>query len=153
MDMEISRKIWGRRAFSLVEVIVIMSVTAIVTGAAVQVWYSALESAEFTKMQGDLKRLKEAVHLFKAENGIWPESLMEIRDTVSSSGGTARSFGGEVPIDPWGMPYSFSCVNQFGVPYSNINLIKVDEEYFKIVIKGGGHGNPEGEMVVWENQI
>lgn len=147
--IHIKGNIYCKRGFSLVEIVVLMSITAIIAGAGMQIWWSSIEDANFTKMSGDLKRLKDAAHMYKAANSRWPNDILEIDSFVTSSSSSSQS----LRLDPWGNPYKYRCLNGAGVEYSqSISSLDPLTHDYSIVILGGGLGKPTEEVVVWENR-
>jgi prepilin-type N-terminal cleavage/methylation domain-containing protein len=89
-----------RSAFSLVELLIVVTIIAVLTGSAVPFVGEYLEQAKAAKARNDLDEISRAINAYEASTGL----------TYSDTTGNALlgSYLERIPADPWGVPYSFA---------------------------------------------
>ncbi len=90
--MQASRNL-NQRGFTLIELMVAVAILGTLSAIAVPSYLGYLETAKFSQVIADLKRVELAVFAFQAENGRFPATLVEA--------------GLGNPVDPWGNPYIY----------------------------------------------
>lgn len=96
----------GRAAFTLLELIVVITIIGTLSTIVVVRVGHFPEKARATKIKADTKAILEAAELIHVMTGSYPESL---RDLVNVRDDEGRLVGGldRVPLDPWGNEYQF----------------------------------------------
>lgn len=107
------------RGFTLVELVVVMTIITILAGAvAIQVT-NRIRYAKRARAVQDVYTLETALDLYAADNGYAPttqQGLSALR-TKPSSDPQPQNWNGpyikkEVPADPWGSEYVYRCPGQ-----------------------------------------
>ena len=96
-----------KRQFSLLEVIIAITIVALVATIAVQNLSSSVDEANVKTTQIQMASFKSAITNFKLATGKFPNSL---EDLVTNPGDSKnwRQFLEEIPKDPWGNDYMYS---------------------------------------------
>ncbi|MCE5271307.1 prepilin-type N-terminal cleavage/methylation domain-containing protein [bacterium] len=133
------------RGFSLIEVIVAITIMAILAAAVVPVAYHQIEEARYKRVVGDLQAIYEAAMGKPQENyfgfvgdvGRLPDSIPQLINGAGQGtawNGPYLSLGGSVTVkDPYGKPYAFDKspirVRSFGPNRTNNNGTGDDINY------------------------
>ena len=96
-----------KRQFSLLEVIIAITIVALVATIAVQNLTDSVDDANNKATTIQINAFKSAVSQFKLATGKFPNSL---EDLVTNPGDSKswRQFLEEIPEDPWGNEYMYS---------------------------------------------
>lgn len=85
-----------RRAFSLIELLIVVAIIAVLVGVALPFFRSYTGEAQRSKVEMDLQVLRKAIHRYQGTHGHF-------------SGGSFQPLAGrflqEIPRDPWGNDY------------------------------------------------
>ena len=94
-------------AFTLVEILLVMTIIAILAALVIPKMVGRSEQARTTAAHADLSSIKTALDAFEVDNGFYPKS---IQDLVTLPG-NAKNWHGpyleKVPSDPWGNTYNY----------------------------------------------
>ncbi len=80
----------SQRGFSLVEMLVVVTILSLLVGGAYQVYTSSTADTRYQSMRAQLKMLKTAIDQYHAKTGNYPSSLEAL----------TRSYLNRVPDDP-----------------------------------------------------
>ena len=101
-----SRRVF-RRAFTLVEMLLVVTIIGILAALVIPKIVGRSEQARVTAAHADLSSIKTALEAFEVDNGYYPKS---IQDLVLAPN-TAKNWHGpyleKVPQDPWGNNYVY----------------------------------------------
>ena len=101
-----SRRVF-RRAFTLVEMLLVVTIIGILAALVIPKIVGRSEQARVTAAHADLSSIKTALDAFEVDNGYYPKS---IQDLVLAPN-TAKNWHGpyleKVPQDPWGNNYAY----------------------------------------------
>lgn len=104
----------GNRGFTLIELVVVMTIIAILAGAAVIQINNRTRDARRARALADLKAFETAIDLYAADNGQPPtqQQGLEALRTKPSSAPVPRNWNGPylkkpIPKDPWGNDYVY----------------------------------------------
>jgi len=110
------KKIYGKRGFTLIEVLVVLIIIGILAGYIGPKIMGRPEEAKRTKAAMQIKGLETSLHLYKLDNGSYPSTEQGLSAPVSPpESGTLPSNwrkGGylekqKVPDDPWGNQFIY----------------------------------------------
>ena len=100
--------------FTLIEVMVVVTILAILAILVVPKIVGRTDDARRTAAIVEIKNLEEALHLYKLDNGIYPTTDQGLQALVTKpeTGTVPRRWNPDgyldaVPVDPWGNPYAF----------------------------------------------
>jgi general secretion pathway protein G len=106
------------QGFTLIELVVVMTIIAILAGAVTLQIKRRTEDAKVTRARADIATIETAVDLYAADNGNPPttqQGLAALR-TKPSSPPAPKNWSGpylkKAPIDPWGNEYIYRCPGQ-----------------------------------------
>ena len=103
---------WPRRAFTLVELLLVLTILAILAGIVLPKFSGVGEKARISAAKADIANFKTAFSMFEIEMGYFPKGRNGLNDLVfkpSGAGSKWRKFldVDKVPNDPWGRPYVY----------------------------------------------
>lgn len=109
------------RGFTLIEILVVVTILAILAGLVVPQLMSYPEEARATRARQDLQALRTALDLYRMDNFNYPSTEQGLRALVQKPGGRPEAAnwrsGGylkDLPKDPWGSDYVFLSPGQSG---------------------------------------
>jgi prepilin-type N-terminal cleavage/methylation domain-containing protein len=111
-----------KKGFTLIELVMVLSVMAVITSVALPAFLSMRQEAMYTKAQKEVQFLQAAVENYKNENGQLPDSLQKSVREVKAA------IFPQVAKDPWqtdGKNYGYST-----------GRTATGEEYYVIYTKG-----------------
>jgi general secretion pathway protein G len=79
------------RAFTLIEMLVVMTLIALLLSLAVPRYFSALDNGRVRVQQQNLATLRDAIDKFFADQGRYPDALEEL---------VTRKYLRQIPLDP-----------------------------------------------------
>ena len=118
-----------RRQFSLLEIIIAISIVALIAAIAVPNLLGSAEEAKVNTAKTEINNIKSAIIQYKIKEGKFPESLA----SLTTAGGSKTSYLKNVPKDPWKNEYQYE-------------LAPESHEGFEIT-SFGADGNSGGEGV------
>jgi general secretion pathway protein G len=99
-----------RRAFTLVEILLVMTIIGILAAIVIPKMVGRSEQARQTAAHADISSIKTALDAFEVDNGYYPKSLQELLQQPSN----AKNWHGPYldaekgfPQDPWGNKYLY----------------------------------------------
>lgn len=103
------------RGFTLIEIMVVVTILAILAGIVVQRLMSRPEQAKIVRAKQDIMTLENALSLYKLDSGFYPSSEQGLKALVEkpTSEPAPQNWapGGYIkrlPADPWGHAYHYS---------------------------------------------
>lgn len=90
--------------FSLIELMVVLTIIALLAGVVSVKLLRAAEQARRTAALADLKAIGKALHLYQLQTGRLPDSIEALLDPLP---GTDEGFLDSLRPDPWGSPYDY----------------------------------------------
>ncbi len=91
------------RGFSLVELLVVITIIGILATTVTVKVIGVLSKAKVTKAKAEISEIKKAIGIYKIETGKWPESLQDLNQPRKDGGENYIDIG----KDPWGHDYEF----------------------------------------------
>ena len=102
------------RAFTLLEIMLVVTIIALLMGAAIYKLAGNVEVGRKVRVQGDLQALNTQLRLYQSLNGFYPTTEQGLQALVSPPSTDPRpsrwtQLMSEVPKDPWNLPYVYVC--------------------------------------------
>ena len=90
----------GQRGMSLVEIMVVITIMALVMGAVAVAVFPMFKKASCTNSWNEAHVIQNAIVQYRSTNGSGdcPSSIQDLRTLLTKE-----------PMDPWGKPYNFKC--------------------------------------------
>lgn len=136
----------AKSGFTLIELMIAITILAILSVVVVPNFMKYLESARKSSAQTTLRSLKQAVTMYYAQVGQYPQTLKDlVRRPSNEKAAKKWQSGGylekkEIPEDPWGNRYKYSVAK----PGS-------DQAYELYSYGPNGKGSPKTEWIsVWD---
>jgi general secretion pathway protein G len=105
---------WGRRAFTLLEVTIVLFILGLLATIVVPRLVGRTDDARRVKAIADLKSVAQALDLYRLDAGTYPttqQGLAALVERPSAPPVPARwnpnGYLERVPADPWGHPYAY----------------------------------------------
>ncbi len=115
----------GTRGFSLVELMVVITILGLLAGIVATNVFGLFAKAQVDIAKQDMHRLVEGIEVYRVQEGALPETLEDLFD----EGGALRGDG--PPVDPWGHAYEYE---------------RIDGTQFTLVCRGAdGREGGEGD--------
>jgi general secretion pathway protein G len=99
-----------RRAFTLIELLLVMVILAILAGVVVNKFGGIQERARDTRAKTDLTNIKSALEQFKIVNSRYPTSEEGLQALVTKPNDDLPDWKAcldKLPTDPWNHPYIY----------------------------------------------
>jgi general secretion pathway protein G len=113
--MRVARRV-GEAGFTLIEIMVVVFILGLLVTLVAPRIMGRTDDARKVKAVADVKKIEEALHLYKLDNGTYPTTDQGLQALVTrpESGNIPKRWNPDgylesVPIDPWGNPYAFLC--------------------------------------------
>jgi general secretion pathway protein G len=102
-----------RNAFTLVELLLVLTILAILAGIVLPRMTGSTERARVTAAQTQISTLGTALGTYEVDNGAYPRGreglqalMVKPRDAGNWHGPYMEK---DIPLDPWGKPYVYEC--------------------------------------------
>lgn len=110
-----------RRAFTLVELLLVLTILAILAGIVLPSMVGRGEQARVTAAKSDIHSLSTALNMFEVDNGSFPKGRTGLQSLVQKPNNAQNWHGPyladktSIPLDPWGNPYVYECPGKHNV--------------------------------------
>lgn len=100
-----------RRAFTLVELLLVLAILALLAGIALPKLTGSKERANVSATKTQLDAFKTALDMFEVDSGHYPRGKNGLNDLVAQPRDAQNwhQYLDNVPLDPWGHPYIYEC--------------------------------------------
>ncbi len=95
-----------RRGFTLIEMMVVITIIAVLAGGVALFLFGHVGEARTAKAKADLVQLDEALSYYRIKKGSYPDSLEELAKPIEGQEEPLVK-GGKIPKDPWGNEYVY----------------------------------------------
>jgi general secretion pathway protein G len=103
-----------RSGFTLLEIMIVVTIIALLLGTAIYKLGGNVEYARHTRIQADIQGINTQLHLYESMNGFYPTTEQGLQALVSKA--TTEPVPSrwyqlyrELPKDPWQIPYIYRC--------------------------------------------
>jgi general secretion pathway protein G len=108
------RKRTNRSAFTLLEIMIVVSIIVILLGLAISKMGNPTGFAKSVAVRADIQSIGTQLMQYEAMNGYYPTTEQGLQALVSQPESEPRPsrwypFFKELPRDPWGNPYIYRC--------------------------------------------
>ncbi|HUZ06736.1 MAG TPA: type II secretion system major pseudopilin GspG [Candidatus Paceibacterota bacterium] len=101
-------KFRNRRAFTLVEMLLVVTIIGILAALVIPKIVGRSEEARITAAQTDINAgIKTALDAFEVDNGFYPRSLQDLVTQPQNARAWHGPYLDKLPEDPWGNPYIY----------------------------------------------
>jgi general secretion pathway protein G len=104
----------SQRAFTLVELIVVVAVLGVLAAMAIPVFSSYIDKAKVTSSSADIRTVEKAITAYVIDKNTLPDNLPQ-------AGFTGR--------DPWGRPYIYSKIDSIPDPRLDFLGLPLNSDY------------------------
>ncbi|HEY2101749.1 MAG TPA: type II secretion system major pseudopilin GspG [Chthoniobacterales bacterium] len=99
-------------AFTLLEIMLVVTIIALLMGAAIYKLAGNVEVGRRVRVQGDIQALNTQLRLYQSLNGFYPTTEQGLQALVTPPGSDPKpsrwtQLMSEVPKDPWNTPYIY----------------------------------------------
>ncbi len=112
-----NRRIIKRRAFTLIELLLVLVILAVLAAVVIPKLTGRVEDSRRKATIAEISNLKMALENFELDNGRYPnsnEGLEALVDMPAGMDATWRKGIDEVPTDKWGHPYIYQGPDALG---------------------------------------
>ena len=99
----------SRRAFTLVEMLLVITIIGILAALVVPKMMGRSEQARQAAARADISSIKTALDAFEVDNGYYPKSIMDLIQSPQDVKNWHGPYLDKVPQDPWGNNYIYAC--------------------------------------------
>jgi general secretion pathway protein G len=102
----------GQQAFTLVELLLVLTILGILAAIVVPKFTGRTEQARITAAQSQIATFSTALDAFEIDNGYYPKGRNGLQELVVQPRDAQNWRGpylskGEIPLDPWNHPYIY----------------------------------------------
>jgi general secretion pathway protein G len=98
-----------RRAFTLVEMLLVITIIGILAALVVPKMMGRSEQARQAAARADLASVKTALDAFEIDNGYYPRNLGDLIQQPGDAKNWRGPYLDKIPQDPWGNNYVYTC--------------------------------------------
>ena len=96
-----------RRAFTLVEMLLVVTIIGILAALVIPKIVGRSEQARQTAARADIAAIKTALDAFEVDNGFYPKSIQDLVTAPSNAKNWHGPYLDKLPQDPWGDNYVY----------------------------------------------
>jgi general secretion pathway protein G len=106
-----------QQAFTLLEIMLVVSIIVIILGVAISKLGNTTGVAKAMRVQADVQAIKTQLQLYESMNGFYPTTEQGLQALVTQPQNDPRPMRWyqlfrELPKDPWGSDYIYRCPGQ-----------------------------------------
>jgi len=96
-----------RRAFTLVEMLLVVTIIGILAALVIPKIVGRSEQARQTAARADISAIKTSLDAFEVDNGFYPKSIQDLVSPPSNAKNWRGPYLEKLPEDPWGSHYVY----------------------------------------------
>ena len=96
-----------RRAFTLVEMLLVITIIGILAALVIPKMVGRSEQARQAAAHADISSIKTALDAYEVDNGGYPKSLQDLIQQPNNARNWHGPYLDNLPVDPWGNPYVY----------------------------------------------
>jgi general secretion pathway protein G len=116
----------SQRGFTLMELLVVILIIGLLTGIVAPRLLGQVSKSEVTAARAQIDALDKALQAYRMDTGRYPSTPQGLKALTSAPADEPRWRGpylqGEVPPDPWDMPYQYRHPSTHGRDYDLFSL-------------------------------
>lgn len=116
------------RAFTLVEMLLVITIIGILAALVVPKMMGRSEQARQAAVRADLSSIKTALDAFEVDNGFYPKNLADLLQQPSDARGWHGPYLDKVPQDPWGNVYVYACPGRHNASSYDLSSVGPDSK-------------------------
>ena len=97
-----------RRAFTLVEMLLVITIIGILAALVVPKMMGRSEQARQAAARADISSIKTALDAFEVDNGYYPKNAMDLIQQPRDAKSWHGPYLDKIPQDPWGNNYVYA---------------------------------------------
>jgi general secretion pathway protein G len=107
------RKTLRQRAFTLVEMLLVLTILAILAGIVLPKMSGRIPQAKIAAAQTDISAFKTALGMYEVDTGSFPAGRNGLAALIQKPNNNVLGWKGPylekdtIPVDPWGKPYVY----------------------------------------------
>jgi len=113
------------RGFTLLELLVVILIIGLLTGIVAPRFLGQISRSETTAARAQIDAFDKALEAFRIDMGRYPSESEGLRALVVAPSADPRWRGpylkGDVPLDPWGMPYQYRLPSSRGKDFDLVS--------------------------------
>ena len=94
--------------FTLIEILLVMTIIAILAAIVIPKMVGRSEQARQTAAHADLSSIKTALDAYEVDNGFYPKGLQDLIQQPGNAKNWHGPYLESLPQDPWGNPYVYT---------------------------------------------
>lgn len=94
-----------KKGFTLVELLIVIIIIAVLAAIAIPKFSSSSQRSKESSLRANLKLVRNAIDLFRADTGAFPASLAGLTGTGTTSGLSSGAAACTFPLADWRGPY------------------------------------------------
>lgn len=130
MKQMLTRRRAVTNAFTLIELLVVIVILAILATVVIQRVTGKVGDAKKAKAMADIRSMADALEIYKLDIGNYPSTevgLQALAQNVEQSPKWTKPYISQIPMDPWGKPYKYTCPGENGKEFQ-ISTVSDDGE-------------------------
>ncbi len=129
------------RGFTLIEIIIVVTILAILAGLIIPRYVGRVEEARKVKAVTQIREIMKALELYRLDNGKYPSTEQGLQALVEQPASEPqplkwRQYMDKIPKDAWGNDYIYMCPGTHGA--------------FEIISLGPDGKEGEDDIMSWD---
>jgi len=112
----------NRRAFTLIELLLVLVILAVLAGVAVPIYIGQAEKAKINATRASINMIKQALNTFEVDHDRFPSSDEGLDALVHQPGDMTEwhPYLEKIPTDAWTRTFEYRCPSTTGAPFYDL---------------------------------